>query len=221
MTRPRKKTGNANARKRPSRQSRRSRTAPIQPVGPGVRRGFNLPYRLSDWHLLGKKWFENGIYDFFADLPAHFWEHPSTFAEGAIRVVTRLLQRSATQPFCVQKLHVKPRSTSFRYKNRLHTDDFSVVVATVEFSLNAPDAHIVQRVKNFLAQERQKRGITVISAHPAKYENLKRDLVIYVLDQEGWDIPSIQAQLTHMGCIPFPMPVDPVRGRLKPATLSG
>lgn len=191
------------------------------PQAKGIARGLSLPGGLDDWHLLGDKWFENNIYDFFADLPTHPWEDHKAFARGAFQVVDRLIQKTVFEPFSVLKAG-RPRGkiNLLDNKNTTHID-FGVIAFVAKVSLHAPESRVVNGFKKFLAAERKKRGVTIVSARPSKMDHLQRDLVVYVLDREGWDIASIQIQLEYMKSCPFPPKVNPkvfvrkVRARFK------
>ena len=181
-----------------------------QPLAPGIAKGLELPYALNDWYLFKDKWFESGIYDFFADLPTNEWENPTAFAEGAIRVVERLLQKTSANPFRLCEVqNISRRKINMVGLNSIDQEDLGVITFTAQISLNANESRVVDQIKEFLATERKKRGIVVVSARPAQICNLQRDFVVYVLDRERWDINSIQIQLKHMGSLPFPEKTDP------------
>lgn len=181
----------------------------LQPLAPLVRRGLELPHLLCDWHLLGKQWFERFLLDFYADLPTHPWEDPAVFAEGAVRVVSRLLQRTATPPFRVIWVS-RPRQTlTTCARTKPDLEMLGVTTAIVQISHNASDAKIFSKMGKFLAKERKLRGCRLVHARPATVPNLKRDYVVFALSLAEWDIESIQQQLSHMGCVPFPTRTDP------------
>ena len=79
----------------------------------------------------------------------------------------------------------------------------------VEVSLNARDSEILAGLRDFLADARKQRKIRPTASRPASFANLKRDFVVYALSLEKWDIQSMQSQLAHMGCKPFPAGTDP------------
>lgn len=202
-----KEPGNSLTRSRA--RAREVSTQRPEPLAPNIRALF-LPHWLNDWHLLGEQWFERWILDFYADIPTHPWEHPSAFGRGAVCVVARLLQRTITPPCRIVAVSRRPKDPTLRRQNKVALlETFGVATVVLEISLNAANHKILSEFKRFLHNERRKRKIKLVAARPASIANLKRDFVVFALATAGWDIPSIQAQMAHMGCKPFPAGTDP------------
>ena len=185
------------------------RMSPVKRPGlaPNVSRALRLPHAIDDWHLMGPNWFRQGLVDFFADLPTHIWEDHRIFAEGALRVVCRLRQKSLLPPYAWPRRserHPHVLSAGKLRRISLNREQLGLVKITCNISLFASDAELCKGICSLAEEERRRLGIYKSAQRPVDDENLKRNLVVYLLDREGWDRASIESQLAFMGCIPLP-----------------
>jgi len=172
-------------------------------IAPSVPDGFDLPYAIDDWYLMGKNWYAKGCYDFFADIATHPWEDPRVFGEGALLVVSRLRQASPFPPFREGKW---PKRLPFKTSGAapLDRERLGLIRISGEISLLASNREICKNICVFINNERRRLKKPYVSQRPVNDKNLERDLIVFLLDREGWDRPSIEAQLAFMGCVPLP-----------------
>lgn len=184
--------------------------SPVSPLAPDLhgklRGGLRLPHHIEGWHRAGLNWFDQNPFYFLAALAAKADEPREWFVPGVTAVYHQLLFRPRGRPFSGQ---VFPKFRGRReYRSRFHPADAGFAVLLGEIDIFTPDKVILRSFKAWLSRMRRQTGIKSARSRPASFDALKRDLVICALDGAGWDIGSIQIQLCHMGCVPFPENCD-------------
>ncbi len=184
---------------------KRSRLKVRRPgLAPSVRSGLELPNAIYGWQELGRKWFDKGCIGILAELPTHFWEDRRRFIPGAIRVFSQLTQTSLFPAFQPSKSKSEMVPLTLVPYFPITRGELGLCRIEGWVSLDATPDQVGSAIVSLVKSEQRRRNRIRVPQRPMKLENLKRDVIVYVLVREGWDTRSIEAQLKHMGCIPLP-----------------